>query len=381
MRRWSFFTQFLLIFLICSATADSPGHCHAAVSDTCALPLPLTQTDEAQSTQPSILVIERDVPQTRNFVPVINHEAMIVNLSEEDLTIDIKSPVPKELYVIGEFYPAFMEMSLLSEPRYYPYEVEISDYTLLDRAAIEENDEEVIFHWRGVRIAPGKAVIAQYDNYFGDVTQFYREDGLALFDLFIHTSYSASFQSGEALFALSYDMENRGKEDMEFVEFRLFFPDITFLGEENAPTKMVEVTELSVSPNVEPYRGFICDGFGNTAEGTIFPVSVGRLKPEEHYKFFVKVKGIKKMERGEIYPLVTVRYRMAGERIWPPTIVSSEKSLEMKNFYYHYPSLVFPDRKLFKLGPKSVEVVESKSVSKPTFSPPPQKETPPEPKE
>jgi hypothetical protein len=331
------------------------------------------QENEGASSEPvPVLVVERGIPQTRNFIPIVNHEALIVNKSEEEVTIEIESPVPKDLYLKGEFYPAFMEESLVSEPMSYPHEVEIKDSTLLGPPVIDEKSDPnyVLFRWSNIRIPAKEAVIAQYDNYFGELTRYYKNEGFKIFDLSINTSYDTSLKDGEMSFDLYYDMENQGKKLIEFINFQLFFPYVvTFFekgSEKDKDVELLKPTEISISPDISPYRGFMSDGFGNPAEGNIFAVSVDKLMPQEHYKFLVKVKGINKVGIGRICPLITSRYRMQADRIWPATNIKSKKILQITNFYYYYVNLVFPDSNFFELGPGSVEVKAAKDVLKPT---------------
>jgi hypothetical protein len=104
---------------------------------------PVSQLEEEVKTYKfDVLIVERDIPQTRNLIPIVNHEVMVVNLSDEELEVDIKSPLLKELYVRSKFYPAFGETSLIAAPMYAPYEIELSDYTILGTPLIEVKEEE-----------------------------------------------------------------------------------------------------------------------------------------------------------------------------------------------------------------------------------------------
>ena len=331
--------------------------------------------EEAKAYEFDVLIVERDIPQTRNLVPIVNHEVMVVNLSDEELEIDIKSPFPKELYVRSKFYPAFGETSLIAAPVYAPYEIEVSDYTILESPSIEVKEEDVIYSWRNVKIPAGEAVIAQYDNYFGDVNQYYTEEGLKIFELAVHTSHSAELEDQSVSLTLNYDLENKGEEDIEYLVFDAFLPYKLHLKVEEV--ELLEITEISASPEVELSAPMICDGFGTPANGKDAFVNAEKLSQGEHLEFFLKVRGIKRLDKGEIYPLLTIRCRIRGEQIWPPTVIEFEKELKVESFYYNECSLVIGDSKLFKLGPKSIELVEAKSISEPTFPPPTLKHVPP----
>jgi hypothetical protein len=167
-------------------------------------------------------------------------------------------------------------------------------------------------------------------------------------------------------------LENKGKEDIEYLTFDAFMPYKLHLKEEEV--ELLEITEISASPEVELSAPMICDGFGTPANGKDAFVNEEKLSQGEHLEFFLKVRGIKKLDKGEIYPLLTLRCRIIGEQIWPPTVIEFEKELKVESFYYNECSLVIGDSKLFKFGPKSIELVDAKSISEPTFSLPELKE-------
>lgn len=315
----------------------------------------------AQTELTSVLLVERDVPQTRvDFDPVINHEALVVNLSDKTIEVDIESQIPKGLYVVKKFFPAFGEESLLAMPMYYPQEVNVSDYKILQRPSIEEKkDGEAIFSWNSISILPKQAIIAQYDNYFGNLGQFYTKDGLKVLELFLRTSYTASLKEGGKVvaFELNYDLENKGKSEIEDIVMDIILPDEVYPEGENSVVKLFEVTEAYASPNIKVDRGMLGDGFGKAATGTIFTVRIGKIKPGESHKLSMKVEGKRMAERGESYPLFTFQYRTKGDHIWPPTTLKSKKELEITKFYYKEANIILPDSKLFRFKPEKIEVV------------------------
>ena len=147
----------------------------------------------AQEKSPSVLLVERDVPQTRvGFEPVVNHEALIVNLSDETIEVDIESPIHQGFYVVKKFFPAFGNDSLLAMPMRFPKQVTISDYKILERPLIDTKNDHTVFRWANISIPVKQAVIAQYDNYFGSRSQFYTKNGLKILELDILTSFKAS---------------------------------------------------------------------------------------------------------------------------------------------------------------------------------------------
>lgn len=314
---------------------------------------------------PSILLIERDVPQTRvGFEPVINHEALIVNLSDKTVEIDIESPIPKGLYVVKKFYPTFGQESLLAMPIYYPQKVKISSYKILERPSIEKRNEETVFRWANVSIKPGQAVIAPYENYFGNLSQFYTREGLRVLELFVHTSYDVSLKDGgkRVIFNLNYNLENKGENDVEDVLMDVILPDVVYPEGEKSEIKLFDTTETTTSSQVKFHRGMLGDGFGKAATGTIFTANIPKIKSGEANKLWMKVEGKKGADRGESYPLFTFQFRMKGPPIWPQTILKSKKKFEIEKFYYRHVNLVIPDSKLFRFGSQKIEVIPMRDL-------------------
>ena len=329
--------------------------------------LPAIAQGSADSSKPaqekplSVLLIERDVPQTRvGFEPIVNHEALIANLSDETIEVDIESFIPKGLYVVKKFFPAFGNDSLLAIPMRFPQKVTISDYKILENPLIDTRNDETVFRWANISIPAKQAVIAQYDNYFGSRSQFYTKDGLRILELDIRTSFKASSIDGGkgVVLELYFDMENRGKEEIEDILMDVIVPDSVYGEEEKPPVQLFEVADAVASPQVNIMRGMLGDGFGKAADGTIFTIDIQSIKPGNSHSFWMKVIGKNIAKRGDSYPLLTFQYRMKGDPIWPPTILKSKKKLEITRFYYRHANLILPDGKLFRFEPDGVKVVQ-----------------------
>lgn len=313
----------------------------------------------------SILLIERDIPQTRvGFDPVVNHEALVVNLSDETIKVDIESPIPKGFYVVKKFFPTFGHDSLLAVPMQFPQQVTISDYKILERPLIDTKNDETVFRWTNISIPAKQAVIAQYDNYFGSRSQFYTTAGLKILELDIRTSFRASFIDGGkgVVFELYYDLENRGKEEIEDILMDVILPDSVYQEEGKPPVQLFEAADAVASPEVKVDRGMLGDGFGNAAVGTIFTISIQSIKPGNSHNLWMKVIGKKVAKSGDSYPLLTFQYRMKGNPIWPSTILKSKKKLEIIRFSYRHTNLILPDSKLFRFKPDGVKIVQMEGL-------------------
>lgn len=307
----------------------------------------------------TILVIDRDVPQTRvGFEPVVNHEAMVVNLSDEAVTVEIESPIPPGLYVVKKFFPTFGNDSLLSLPMQFPEKIAISDYKILERPDIDKKNNTTVFRWKNVVIQPKHAAIAQYDNYLGPRSQFYTREGMRILGLDIRSTYKASVIDGgkAVVFELYYDIENPGQDEVQSLLMDLIVPDKVFKEDEEVPVNLFEVTDAVASPEVTIMRGLLGDGSGKPAEGTIFTFMAESLKPGKSVSFWMKVIGKNMAREGSSYPILSFQGRTDGNPIWLRTEVKSKEKLNVKRYSYRYANLVIPDKRLFRFGPSGVSV-------------------------
>jgi hypothetical protein len=309
----------------------------------------------------SVLVVERDVPQTRvGFDPVVNHEALVANLSDETIKVDIESPVPSGLYVVKKFFPAFGQKSLLAIPMEFPEKVEVSNYKVLERPLIDTKKGKTVFRWKDVFIAPREGVIAQYDNYSGPLSQFYTDAGIRVLGLDVRSTYKASAidGGGGVVFDLYYELENRGKEEMKGIMMDLILPDTVYNDETGPPVQLFEMADAVASPEIKIMRGLLGDGFGKAAEGVIFTIAIDSLKPGSSRSLWMKVIGKKPAKQGKSYPLISFQGQTKGSPLWPSTNVKTQKKLRVSRYSYQYANLILPDKRLFSFEPTGVRVVE-----------------------
>jgi len=294
-----------------------------------------------------LVIVERDVPQTRNFDPVINHEALITNTSAKTLSVDIVSPITKGLNTKGRFFPAFGQDSLLGEPMQSPYQIGASKYDVLGRPVLAEENGQQCYIWRRVAIKPGSAVIAQYDNYYGKRSQFTTRQGVRLCDLDVRTDYKATVSGKNVVLTLSYRLKNLGTHPWRGIFFGAFLPD-TVAGEKVDLVNM-EISKTSASAGAHVERSAISDGRERMTHGSDLTFMLDALLPGQEASCWLVVSGVMK-NPGGIYPLLTIQARSEGDRIWPKTIVRSTGKIKTEGFYYRHLSMVMPDPKYFVIS-------------------------------
>jgi hypothetical protein len=316
--------------------------------------------DKKEQVHP-VLLVERDVPQTRvGFDPIVNHEALIVNLSKDAITLDIESSIPEGRYVVKQFFPAFGRNTLLGMPMEYPQKIEVSKFDVLETPTIDTKSGKTVFRWKNVSIPPGQAAIAQYDNYMGPLSQYYTTSGLRILDVDIRSSYKVSFMDdGKAVVLdLSYEIENLGREELQALLMDIIVPDKAFSDGSDSLTQLFETADAVASPEIQMMRGMLGDGFGKVAEGTIFNISIDSIKPGQSRTFWMKVIGKNWTKDGKSYPLISFQGQTTGSPIWPATKLKSKKKLQITTHSYRHANLILPDKRLFKFGPSEVTIVD-----------------------
>jgi len=321
-----------------------------------------------QETLP-VLVIERDVPQVLNHAAMVNHTTYVVNLSDTLLQLTLRLVIPSGIYKESQFYPRFGKNAQLDFPMHSPFQVEIREFHVLDKPLIEKEVGRVSYIWKDVALPPHEAAIIYFDNYLGEVRIFHTSEGLDLSGLIITTNYQASLNNNEAEISLAYQVKNTTNEEIKLLQFELFFPDtIMSVGKSGENLQLLDVTQYCLASGVQIQPWIIRDGFGNMAQGNSISVQWETLHPGEEHHFFASFTGRKKREKGEIYPLFIVNGRMDGTRLLEPTIVESEKDINVGRFYYTHYATTVPDSKIFKLKPETIEVVPAEKIPEPTFA-------------
>lgn len=307
----------------------------------------------------TLAVIERDTLQTRNFAPVINHEAMVVNLTGKALTVDIRSPFPAGKYIKDSSLAAFGKDSLLGAPLFSPFEAPVKEHMVLEKPALEEKGADISYYWNKVTIPAENAAIAQYDNYYGPVTAFYRPDGLDVEGLRVTGDYSVTKQDTMFRFKFVFTLKNSGTQDIDEMFFRFFLPNALALDEKGDLHTLVEPDEIWSSENLTVTISTIIDGFGNAARGIDATMEIGTLNAGAEIQGVLQIDFKKKVEEGDIFPIFNLLGRRKLTRLWPATIISGEAIKSVKSFHYLFYNLVITDSRLFKLKKDSIEVVAS----------------------
>ncbi len=313
----------------------------------------------APTTEPlPLYIIERDTLQTRNFVPIINHESMIVNLGDHPLDIKVTSKIPDGKFKKGSAYPAFLQESLLPDPLFAPVEVSPIKTSYLAQPDIITKDNSTSFVWKKVSIPQKEALIVQYDNYYGKQGLYWRENGIEIHGLEINTNFKANHLDGDACeLSFEFEMINKTGNDLNDLALGFFVP-VRQIGEDNEDV-LFNIDEICISPNIETSQVTGTDGFGKAAFG-VDVVSWSDTFPKYGTMHFsVRLLGTKKTKQGTIWPMLTLRGRSQQKPIWPVTDIKADGPVKEGRFYYLSYNLVLRANQVITLSPKGVNVKEA----------------------
>lgn len=303
-----------------------------------------------------LYIIERDTLQTRNFIPIVNHHTMVVNLGDYDLTLDVVSDIPSGKFQEGPAYPAFLEESLLPDPLFAPIDVSPVKTLHLDRPDIVTDNNTTAFVWRDIKLSPGEALISQYDNYYGETGMFRRKAGFDIERLAIKADYSVK-REDETRWTISfaYTLHNRTERMIKDLSFGVFIP-CEHLNEDGGTTPLFDLGEICVSPEIEFSRVTRADGFGNAAAGINVMHWRDAFAADAAISFSFKLAGRQGAADTAIWPLVTIMGRSLNRALWPPSTIETKTPVREGRFSYISYNLILQDRTRIRMSPLGIIV-------------------------
>lgn len=318
--------------------------------------LPMSSSYASTATD-SLYVIERDAVQTRNFTPIVNHEILMINLGKDPLSLNVSSAIPAGKFVKGPFYPAFMTDSLLPDPMFSPLDVSPSKTSYLESPAVETSGSSTTLVWKDVTVNDGEAVIAQYDNYFGESSIYWTDDGLDILGLKIFTTYNIESTADQQILTFQYELENTKDSPIDDLVFDTFVPVQIFT--ETKEINLIELKEIAFSPNVTPSQLTRIDGLGRAASGVSATFWAETLPSKGKILLSLKLTGVKTQADDMLWPIITLRGRCVTNPVWPPAVIELDKPTNIGRFSYLFYNLVIPDSRKLKFSDHNVKILSA----------------------
>ncbi|MYN19731.1 hypothetical protein GTP81_23585 [Rugamonas sp. FT107W] len=308
---------------------------------------------------PVLSVFERDLIQTRNFIPVINHSTVVANPGDADLALIIRSPIPAELDRAGPFWPRFgPDATTASTSGGVPAALANLARTVLGLPE-RMSGGQAGYEWRSV--VDGKhALVADYTNYFGRPDAFVSGPGqLQLLDLHVRSRFTASRQQDEQVLTMEIELDNTGPRRLGGLQFRLCFPE-TVIDAAQQTRRLWSVRAHRVQGDAVYSSVGHVDGLGRrVVTGHAATLTADTLAPGERRSFTLTLSGAPPEREDVLFPSFLIGFFEAegGPRLWPASTVLPYSAVSLDRHYFREAAVLLPAPHWFSIHDKAVEVV------------------------
>ena len=316
--------------------------------------------------EPEIWVVERDVPQTRNLIPVLNRTTVVAAGPGEAATCAVTWELPEASVRKGRFWPEFGSSARMGMPVILPQGFPDPEPRVLEAPEIDVEGKGAVLSWKGINLRPGEGAVAHAATWLGPPDLFHTAEGLAFGDIRVETRYEAKIAekpTGEeewVALECRISLTNTLALPVEDLEFAFFLPRAlldTATGGEISLLGSFAYRARGFSDSA-PLDLLISDGLGRGAWGPRFVWKAGRLEAGESRAFTVAATGT--IGEGEVLvvPLVSLVARLPA-RYWPSSEVQVDPPGRVHYSDYTHFNLVVADSRLFRLGRDGVRVESS----------------------
>lgn len=313
-------------------------------------------------------IVERDMPQTRNLIPVLNRTILISSGPGVPLECTVTRHVKEASIRKGPFWPAYGKYARMSSPVLVPEGFPCPEPHVLAAPQIAGKGENVQLKWSGIKLMNGEGVAIHSDTWLGPPDMYHSDKGLNFGDIAVDTNYTAAIaQETETAdgavsvrFTCKITVTNRHSEPAESVEFSFLFPRALMDNETGQEIPLLEEFTYTAEgfTDPEPLDLLVCDGLARPAWGPRCLVTGKNLAPGESFSCSLTVKG--KITGGEvlIVPLVSLIARIPA-RYWPSSEIQITPPGKLHYSDYTHFNLVVPDSRLFRVSKDKVSVEPS----------------------
>lgn len=313
------------------------------------------------SGESDIWVVERDMPQTRNLVPILNRTTLVAAGPGRAVRLSLTMNLKEIMVRVGPFWPRFGNLARMGVPVLIPDDFPCREPRILEAPEIITTGDEARLEWPSFELKEGEGVAAHSDTWLGPPDMYHTEQGLRFGDIQVVTDYRARLEGKDSLvLSCRLVITNKHSEPAEAFDFSFFFPRAVLDKETGAEIPLLRsfayTSEGFSEPN--PLDLLISDGLGRGAWGPRFTVMRERLEPGGQLVCSVEVKGTISDDEALIVPLVSLMARLQA-RYWPSSEVEAVPSAKFHSSAYTHFNLVVADSRLFRLKKGKAEVLSS----------------------
>lgn len=326
------------------------------------LAMVLSMTNALSEEKSSVWIVERDMPQTRNLVPILNRTTLVATGPGEPVSCTILRTLEKGQVAKGPFWPAYGSQARMSLPVLVPGDFPCREPRVLEAPGLKQIGEKMRLSWQDIKLKPGEGVAVHSNTLLGPPDMFHREKGLAFGDIRVSTDYKAHISERHTLvLECSLSISNNHEQPAGELEFSFFFPRALLDQETGGPLPLIEdfIYRAQGFDDNHPLDLLISDGLARGAWGPRLTLSRESLKKGEKISCKIIVTG--SINQGEklIVPLISLSARTPA-RYWSSSEIEITPPAKLNYSDYTHFNLVVADSKLFRISPTRV-LVESSS--------------------
>lgn len=309
----------------------------------------------------NIWIVERDMPQTRNLVPILNRTTLVAAGPGPAVTCAVNQQVQEIHIKQGPFWPKFGSNARMGLPVLVPDDFPCREPRLLETPLINRKDTEVILQWADIKLAQGQGAAVHSDTWLGPPDMYHTSQGLAFGDILVITEYQARLDSGNSVTLTCHiTLQNKHSEPVQAIDFSFFFPRALLDNETGQEIPLLEDFSFTAQGFSDPHPLdlLICDGLGRGAWGPRCTILKESLEPGKSLVCSLEVKGKIPAREVIIVPLVSLVARIAA-RYWPSSRIEIKPPGKVHYSDYTHFNLVVADSRLFRLAPGKITVEAS----------------------
>lgn len=312
---------------------------------------------ETKSGRSDVWIVERDMPQTRNLVPVLNRTTLVAAGAGEAFEASVGWEVAERQVEAGPFWPNFGQKALMSTPVVIPEGFPCREPDVLGEPEAKRTGRTVLLEWAGLKLSEGKGVAVRADVLLGPPDFFHTDRGLRFGDIEVRTDYRvAREKDGRCRVVCGIEIMNgRDAKAVEGLEFAFFFPRALLDKTTGGEAALLEGFDYDARgfADARPLDLLISDGLGRAAWGPRCAILRDRLEPGEKVACSFEATGRAKAAEGDgevvIVPLISLVARVAS-RYWPSSVVEIKPPGKTHYSDYTHFNIVVADSRLFRIA-------------------------------
>jgi len=292
-------------------------------------------------------VVERDMPGSRNLIPIVNRTTMVGLVSGESVDVRISQMLPSGRCSSGPHWPAFGDRARMSIPVDVPEGFPL-DITDLGQPEILERNGATELRWTQKELEPATSIAVMSDTFLGPPDIYHTASGQRFGDLVLIERIRATQLGVSSSLTFTVMAVNRGESAIDGLELALFVPHALLDYETGGKQPLLLDPEIRTRGlDDAPIEFLISDGLARPAWGYRAVVRREQLAPGESLRFSMTIEG-EVLHDEKIVPLVNYVGR-AYSRHLPSSEVTLSRPLRISYHDYTHFNLVVSSSRFVEL--------------------------------